>query len=144
MAIVPLTLACVMSITQQYNFPKETMFALLLQEGGTVGQSSRNTNGSYDHGPYQVNDVNVPAIAKAFSMSPAEARERLRDDGCFSAQAAGWLLNGHLTQTGQIWEALGRYHSRTPVHAARYKEGLYEKVQRLYQPQKPKRTRKSD
>lgn len=136
--VLPLTLACILAVTQQYNFPRETMFALLTQEAGAVGQSSRNTNGTYDHGPYQINDVNVGLIASVFSLPPDTVRQRLRDDGCFNAAAAGYILNNHYKKSGDIWVAIGHYHSKTLKHAEKYRGDVYKKSLRLYEkpPQK--------
>ena len=144
MPLIPLTLACMLTVTQQHNFPRETMFALLAQEAGTVGQSSRNANGTYDHGPYQVNDVNVPHIARAFGLTPDATRERLRDDGCFNATAAGYLLSKHLKASGDIWTAIGHYHSKTQVFAESYRGNVYAKALRLYEPITPNRNRKNE
>lgn len=145
MSIVALTLACLIQIQNDRGFPRETMFSLLRQENGREGASSRNSNGTYDHGPFQVNDVNVPIIAKQFGLSVEEAKARLRDDGCFNAQAAGYLLNEHWKRTGDIWTAIGHYHSRTEVHATRYRQQVYGKTVGLYDAAEgAKKRRKAD
>jgi hypothetical protein len=132
--IVPLTLACLVALTNQFGFPRETLFALLLQEGGREGASSPNANGTYDHGPFQINDVNVASIARRHGMTESAARERLRDDGCFNASAAAELLAGHWKATGDIWVAIGYYHSKTERFASVYRDRTWDKVERLYKP----------
>lgn len=139
MAVIPLTLACLVAVTQQYNFPRETMFALLSQEAGQVGESSANANGTFDHGPFQINDVNVKMLAERFGLDRETTRQRLRDDGCFSAKAAGLLLNMHWKASGDIWTAIGHYHSKTEKFATLYRARTYEKVERLYKPVTPKK-----
>lgn len=130
--IVPLTLSCVLAVTQAYNFPRETMFALLMQEGGKEGQCVTNTNKTRDCGPYQINDINIPGVAKHFGIGEGEARERVRDDGCFNAHAAGFLLNEHWRNSGDIWTAIGYYNSKTPPIAQTYRTKVFKQVQRLY------------
>jgi hypothetical protein len=134
MALVPLTLACILTVQAQYGFPRETMFALLMQEAGNPGVESLNANKTKDLGPYQVNTIHVERFARQWGVDRATAHERLRDDGCENAKAAGQLLNEHWQRTGDIWQAIKDYHSRTPVHGERYGKQVYDKVLRLYEP----------
>ena len=42
------------------------------------------------------------------------APETLLRDGCVNAYAAAWLLRKEYERTGDLWLAIGTYHSRTP------------------------------
>ncbi len=104
-----LTPDCVVDAAREHGVPLAALMGILAVEGGTVGEAKRNSNGSWDLGPYQVNTCNLNALV-AQGFSP----ESILLDGCENARAAAWILRQEYERTGDIWSAVGAYHSRTP------------------------------
>jgi hypothetical protein len=104
-----LTMDCVMEAARKNNLPLAALLGILAAEGGKPGEALKNTNGTWDMGPYQVNTCHVNTLA-AIGMTP----ETVLRDGCANAQAAAWILRREFKRTGDIWQAIGAYHSRTP------------------------------
>jgi hypothetical protein len=82
---------------------------ILAAEGGAAGIAVRNANGSWDLGPMQINTCNLDELV-AQGFSP----EAILRDGCVNAHGAAWILRREYERTGNIWTAIGAYHSRTP------------------------------
>lgn len=135
--ITPLTTSCLSAVSQQYGVHTDVLLALLIVEGGTVGKNSRaNDNGSYDIGPFQINSIHLPTLAK---MGITETQ--LRNNGCVNATVAAWHLRRVVMQpsvlrsindTDTYLRAIARYHSATPQHNERYANLLRRAFQRLY------------
>lgn len=135
--ISPLTYQCILEVSQRYGIHTDVLLAILIVEGGTVGQNNRgNSNGSYDIGPFQINSIHLPELRRR-GVSEAQ----LRNNGCVNAHVAAW----HLQRVVMVPEvlrtihdeesylrALARYHSATPVHNQRYAELLRKAFKRLY------------
>ena len=88
-----------------------TLWGLRNQEGGRVGASVRNDNGSDDLGPLKVNSQWAFRIAVVINRDPADVRRWLRDDPCFNVDAARWIFLSALAFTRAYWKAVGAYHS---------------------------------
>jgi hypothetical protein len=104
-----LTPDCVADAARKYDVPLAALMGILAAEGGTVGIAVRNGDGSFDLGPYQVNSCNLNELADQ-GFTP----EAILRDGCVNAHAAAWILRREYQRTGNIWTAIGAYHSRTP------------------------------
>ena len=63
MAASKILAACMMLAAQTYSVPPAILVGIYKAEGGQVGQEVRNTNGSYDLGPMQINTVWMPELA---------------------------------------------------------------------------------
>ncbi len=104
-----LTPDCVADAAWEHGVPLAALMGILAAEGGTAGEAIRNTNGSWDLGPFQINTCNLDALfAQGFEP------EAVLRDGCENARAAAWILRREFERTGDIWTAIGGYHSRTP------------------------------
>ncbi len=57
---------CITDAARFFGIDAELVFTLFDNEGGKVGTFSRNTNGTYDIGPMQINSSNLPEIKKHF------------------------------------------------------------------------------
>ncbi len=114
--------ACLMLASQTYSVPPAVMLGIYKAEGGQVGQEVKNTNGSYDLGPMQINTLWLPTLAKKWGVSEDTARRWVRDDACTNVGVAAWILQGHLEETQNISQAIAHYHSRTPLHGDKYKK----------------------
>jgi len=133
--IVPLSVDCLQQVSATYGVHLDVLLAILIVEGGTVGQNNRgNTDLSYDIGPFQINSIHLPELRR---MGITE--EQLRNNGCVNASVAAWHLRrvvapvagGVITQDDYL-RALARYHSATPVHNERYAGLLRNAFGRLY------------
>ena len=113
---------CLMLAAQTYSVPPAVMVGIYKAEGGRVGQEVRNTNGTADLGPMQINTLWVPQLARHWGVQESVAREWVRDDACTNMGVAAWILRSHLDETGSISKAIAQYHSRTPHVGSRYKK----------------------
>ena len=118
-----LTLDCVAVAALAHDVPLAALMGILAVEGGKVGEAVCNANGSWDLGPFQVNTCNLNELA-VLGLSP----EAILRDGCANARAAAWILSREYARAGNLWTAIGAYHSRTPqyrdAYAARVKTHL--------------------
>ena len=110
-----LTPDCVMEAALEHNVPLAALMGILAAEGGKVGEAKQNSNGSFDLGPFQVNTCNLNELV-AHGFAP----EAILRDGCINARAAARLLRREYERTGNIWSAIGAYHSRTPKYRDAY------------------------
>ncbi|ETV56015.1 lytic transglycosylase domain-containing protein [Pseudomonas aeruginosa] len=133
---VPLTATCLSEVAAAYQVHPDILLAILLVEGGTVGQVSRmNSNGTYDIGPFQINSTHRSALA-AMHISEDE----LRNNGCTNAAVAGWLLRRavsveeeqQIKTPDEYLRAIARYHSTTPEYNQIYAERLKKAFSLLY------------
>ena len=117
------TVECIMGAAAASDLPLAVLFGVLATEGGTPGEALRNDNGTWDMGPFQINTCHVNELV-AMGIDPAT----LLRDGCVGAYAAAWLLRKEYNRTGNLWEAVGSYHSRNPerrdAYIARVKSNL--------------------
>lgn len=105
----PLTAACIVDAARASGLPLAALVGILAAENGRPGEALRNDNGTWDMGPYQVNTTHVNELA-AMGIEP----ESVLRDGCVNVHAAAWLLRREYDRTGDLWQAIGLYHSRTP------------------------------
>ena len=110
-----LTPDCVMDAALEHDVPLAALVGILAAEGGKTGEARGNANGSFDLGPFQVNTCNLKMLA-VHGFSPGA----ILRDGCINARAAARLLRREYERTGNIWEAIGAYHSRTPKYRDAY------------------------
>lgn len=128
-ALVPLTVACLLQAAQLQGVPPSVVLTVLKVEGGKVGMASRNTNGTEDLGPMQVNTgAWLKTVAGIhFNGDKKAAYEALRDNGCYNVHVGTWILRKSIDDAdGNIYEGIGFYHSRTTRFKERY-QGLFRK-----------------
>ncbi|MBR5951344.1 MAG: transglycosylase SLT domain-containing protein [Actinomycetaceae bacterium] len=122
----PATISCVIDAAQAYKIPPALMLAVASVEGGKNGTASRNTNGTYDLGHFQLNTTHW---RKGGFFSDYDM-QRARWDGCLNAHMASRLMRWQFDNRGgrDWWTAAASYHSTTPRHNARYKKILIAKT----------------
>ena len=105
----PLTADCVAEAARVSDLPLAALIGILATETGRTGEALQNNNGTGDMGPVPVNTTHISERVK-LGIAP----EAVLQDGCTNAYAAAWLLRKEYNRTGNIWQAIGAYHSRTP------------------------------
>lgn len=126
MAASTVLAACLMLASQTYSVPPAVLVGIYKAEGGQIGQEVRNTNGSYDLGPMQINTIWLPDLARRWGVKEKTARKWVRDDACTNVGVAAWILKGHLDETGSLSKAIAHYHSRTPKHGTKYRKRVVD------------------
>ena len=114
---------------------EKTLWGLRDQEGGWVGAEIRNTNGSHDVGPLQVNSWWVSKIASAMGRPPTHVRWWLTHDACFNVSAARWIFLSGLAATRDYWSAVGIYHSPTGWRQRRYAASVADHLRNRFGPE---------
>lgn len=101
---------CVHEIAKHYDLPMALLVAIMSVEGGEVGKESKNTNGTSDYGPMQINTIWLKDLKK-YGIS----KEALRDNGCVNVAAGSWILREKINKNKDksIWFGIGSYHSKT-------------------------------
>lgn len=107
---------------QHYNIHEEILSAVLGVEGGRTGMKKRNSNGSYDMGPMQINSRWLPELRRR-----GIGEHEVTYDYCTNILVGAWILARELRgagapgiNTAEYWQAVGRYNSRTPYFNSMY------------------------
>ncbi|MDB5724306.1 MAG: TrbN/BfpH-like protein [Novosphingobium sp.] len=116
--------ACIERVSDRRPWLARTLWGLRDQEGGWIGAAVRNSNGSDDLGPLQVNSWWASRIAAVIKRTPTEVRWWLRYDACFNVDAARWIFLSALAVTRDYWKAIGMYHSPVGWRQRRYTRGV--------------------
>ena len=124
--------ACILQASLGQPWLEKTLWGLRDQEAGWVGAEVRNSNGSHDLGPLQINSWWTPRIAALVGRSPVQVRHWLRFDPCFNAEAARWIFLSALRSTGNYWKAIGVYHSPTTWRQIRYRSSVARHIRTRY------------
>jgi soluble lytic murein transglycosylase-like protein len=112
----PVTIECMVAASRAYRLPIEILAGVMAQERGKLGRASRNRDGSWDMGPMQINS----RWLKTFAPYGVDAR-RLMYDGCAKVAVGAWILRYEQGRAGgDLWTAVGRYHSPDARRARGY------------------------
>jgi soluble lytic murein transglycosylase-like protein len=126
-SVTPVTESCLVIAAQTYQVPLAILAGVMAQEGGKVGASSLNGNGTHDYGPMQINTVWLNGLQKqGITVSS------VKNNGCLNLYVGAAILKKHMTETkGNVWEAVGHYHSKTPKHRDKYLYRVAKKVKKI-------------
>jgi soluble lytic murein transglycosylase-like protein len=113
---------CLMVAAQNYAIPPQVLVGILHVEGGKVGQQVRNTNGTYDLGPMQINTLWTKELAREWGVSRSKAHRLIRDDPCTNVNVAAWIFRRNLNEAGSLSKAIAWYNSRTPHIGHKYRK----------------------
>lgn len=119
------TRRCVFQAARALGINSTPLFLILDVEGGALGQVSRNTNGTYDIGPAQINSSWLPTLAKQ-----GISEDRLTNDLCINILASAWIYSKARRRTDSVAEAIAQYHSPTPGYQKRYLRRIDEALER--------------
>ncbi|PKL97586.1 MAG: conjugal transfer protein, partial [Gammaproteobacteria bacterium HGW-Gammaproteobacteria-7] len=117
------------SAAAYYTVPVDLVRAVLLTEGGASGTVSRNTNGTRDLGPMQINSIHLPELANYGITESALVR-----DECLNIHVGAFLLRRALDAEPAFWRGVGRYHSATPTFNRAYQLRVWRNLVRLQSP----------
>jgi soluble lytic murein transglycosylase-like protein len=119
--IRPVTPQCILVEANRQKLEVHKLLSVMKVENGRVGQFTRNSNGTYDVGPMQINTVNLPDIAKKLGTTKENVLKYLAYDGCFNVSIGAWILRSRTDEVnGDFWMGIGRYHSKSPTNRDRY------------------------
>jgi hypothetical protein len=131
------TAACIEQASQIQHVPVPIILGFLKTEGGWVGASVGNTNGSHDLGPMQVNDDTwVPEMARLeFNGNERLARLFLQWNGCYNVQVGTWIFRQYWNEAnGDTPKAIGFYNSHDPIAASNYRARFAHSLMALFGP----------
>lgn len=131
---------CVRQAAERFRLPASLIRAVLQVEGGQVGASSPNRNGSFDIGPMQINSLWLPEIERR-----GGSLELILHHRCANIHFGGYLLSRELAgfdwaraDQKTFWRAVGNYHSHTPALNKRYAERVWRAWQREMRQPRPR------
>ncbi len=117
---------CIAEAAQDYKLHPLLIKGILNVEGGKIGTISKNTNGSYDLGPMQINTIWL----KTLSKNSIDWKD-LTYNACVNIQVGSWILANELRRSDDFWKGVGNYNSRTPRHNKKYRTLVYGEVKKL-------------
>lgn len=127
----PPTYECLYQEANRQSIPPELILAVMKTEGGKLGQFQKNTNGSYDIGPMQINSTWIPKLAKKLNESTSRVEFTLAYNGCWNMAVGAWILRdaineayqksgGKVISVREIWQGVAWYNSHTPKYGTPY------------------------
>jgi hypothetical protein len=126
-------LACMALVASFYQLPPRVLPSIHAVEGGQPGIVHVNTDGSADLGVMQVNTRWVHPLARFIGTSDATVRQRLIAEPCFNIAAGGAILRTYLVEShGDLMQAIGYYHSHTPILGKSYQALVMRSAARLF------------
>ena len=125
----------------RFRLPPRALPAIQAVEGGKPGTIQHNKNGTDDLGVMQVNTRWLPALSAYTGLPPEVVRTRLIEQPCFNIAAAGLILRTYLDETrGELMQAVGDYHSHTPLLNQSYQIKVRRSAAAMFAPRAAKLT----
>lgn len=126
-------LKCMLVVAATLGLPPRVLPVIQAMEGGHVGLTRPDADGTADLGVMQVNTIWLPTLAARAGLPVGETRKRMIDEPCFNIAAAGLILRSYLAETGgALLPAMGDYHSHTPALNRAYQLEAESQVLRLF------------
>ncbi|MHB1285532.1 MAG: lytic transglycosylase domain-containing protein [Leptospirales bacterium] len=120
---LPVPVACVWSAADYYRLPPLALVGILGVEGGRPGQAVRNADGSEDLGPMQINSRWLPRLAR-YGLT----RSKILMNPCANVWAGAWILARAYARDGDVWRAVGHYHSWRKGESRRYRRKVAQAI----------------
>jgi Transglycosylase SLT domain len=119
--------ACVKGAAEYYQVPAMALLAIYRQEHGQSGGMSMNSDGTADYGRFQIN-----GIWEEHLHAHHIRLEQVKKDNCLNAYVgANIFKNRYASCKGNVWCAIGLYHSGNEPYRSRYVSLVYKKYQVL-------------
>lgn len=126
-------LACMALVANIYGLPPRVLPSIQAVEGGQVGLSRLNGNGTEDLGLMQVNTIWINLLSHYSKLTPTIVRNNLLNVPCYNIAAAGLIMRTYLDEAGgDLMRAVGNYHSHTPVFHQQYREKVLHSATTLF------------
>lgn len=98
-------MVCLEQAASRYQVPERLLWGIISKEGGQPGTQSRNSNGTYDYGPAQVNSSWLPQLQPYGITAHA-----LTWDYCINVGVAAWILSKQAAVKQDWFKATMSYH----------------------------------
>jgi soluble lytic murein transglycosylase-like protein len=115
-------ISCIQQASRTYAVPRRDIFALMKNEGGTPGIAVRDSNGTQDLGPMQVNTCHLP-----FLRSYGYSYRVLKNNACANVMAGTWVFARCLAITGNLLSAAACYNAGPGNLAAAWQDGYVQR-----------------
>lgn len=124
--------ACMVAASAAYHLPVHALPAIQAVEGGYIGAAMPNKDGSHDLGLMQVNTRWVTPLSRSTGLPPQTVVTRLILEPCFNIVAAAGILRLYIDEEhGDVWRAIGDYHSHTTWLSIPYKLRVLSEAMKL-------------
>lgn len=134
MYISDVPLHCINEAAIEFHIPAKLIIAILNVEHGKAGQAVRNTNGTYDLGPMQINTRWMSTLKK-YSISKID----VQNDSCLNVKVGAWILGKAIANENNLLTGVGDYHSHTLKHNYAYSQNVrinFAKINLILNPTK--------
>ncbi|RMG28874.1 MAG: hypothetical protein D6732_18150 [Methanobacteriota archaeon] len=102
---------CFMKAAHDFHVPVLVLEAIADVEHGRTGLVKVNKNGTKDYGIMQINSQWIPVFGRYI---PGIKGEHLARNSCLNIWLSAFILKNEIRRAkGNIWLAVGRYHSPT-------------------------------
>lgn len=104
--------AAIVRVAKKHNVPVRILRAIATVESsyGANSKLRKNTNGTYDAGPLQINSIHWSKSCRHLNIATTEG----------NAECAAVLLSEHQKYAGTDAAWFARYHSKTPSLKSQY------------------------
>lgn len=125
---------CIDFNAQHFGIPTIALEAIRRVENGQVCTISMNSNDTADLGPMQINTIHLPDIQRHY---PDIDFTDVACKPCLNITIGSWILSQRVKEVkGDIWLAVGNYHSKTPHIRLRYLSKIESAVEELQEKNK--------
>jgi hypothetical protein len=122
--------ACVAQAEQKYQVPACILHAVhQVESSGDLapGLVRSNSNGTSDYGVTQINTVWVKYFGRNFQISGND----FANNACLAVNGAAYIIRYEINASGNFWDGVGNYHSRSPGEHERYIAKVAAQAQRF-------------
>ncbi len=120
---------CINFNSEHFGIPPIALEAIRRVENGKVCAVSKNTNDTADLGPMQINTIHLPSIKEQY---PDIDFTDVACKPCLNITIGSWILSQRLKEVeGDVWLAVGNYHSKTPHVRLRYLSKIEKAVNEI-------------
>lgn len=110
---------CTLKASKYYHVSPYLIQTVLQTEAGVKGSKVANTNGTYDYGPMQINDIWVNELKRLTNVNIDKLK--LQNNICYNIYIGTWILSYKIRDAGgDPWRGLGNYHSKTKKYHDKY------------------------
>tara|TARA_Y100001936_G_C15610376_1_gene426350 strand:- start:56 stop:505 length:450 start_codon:yes stop_codon:yes gene_type:complete len=121
--------SCISFNSEHFGIPDIALEAIRRVENGKVCGVNSNTNGTADLGPMQINTIHLPDIQSHY---PDIDFSDVACKPCLNITISSWILSQRLNEVdGDLWLAVGNYHSKTPHVRLRYLKKIEKAVENI-------------